>query len=137
MSSQCKDCLTTQALSDSEVLRYWGLIRIHQMAALTLYSDRCSDQLLDYDRGAALAIIVGQFKKLPREVQDRALDHQTKAIEARQDYISQSGPDKGTVYPGGWKWFCGKMNSDIKYGDGAAAVMFKTAREGYFPIAEN
>jgi hypothetical protein len=100
------------------------------MAALTLYNNRCG-KLPSDDKAAAVAIIESQFRKLPREVQETALDREVKAIESRKDYY-----EKGVlVVPGGWQWFCSIMNDQINKGD--ADPMFRTAREGFFPIEEH
>jgi hypothetical protein len=92
------------------------------MAAMTLYNNSCGFQT-SYE----LRIIEGQFGKLPRDVQEKALSHEVKGIESVLDTNFQ-----GTLSPGGWPWFCTKMNRDIKGGE--ADHMFATAREGFFPI---
>jgi hypothetical protein len=91
-------------LSLSEGFRYRGLIRIHKMAVITLFNNRCSDRRLDGNQAAAATIIESIFGKLPREVQDRALDHEVKLIEEHYDGL------------GGWQGFCDRMNRDIKGG---------------------
>jgi hypothetical protein len=127
---RCEDCLDAGKLSESERLRYWGLMRIHKMAALTLYNNRCDKRPSD-DKAAAAAIIESQFRTLPREVQEKALDREVKAIESRKDYY-----EKGAlVVPGGWRWFCNIMNDQINRGE--ADPIFTTAREGFFPVEEH
>ena len=79
-----------------------------------------------------MAIIEGQFKKLPKELQEKALDHQTKAIESRPDPYRTHGD---LVAPGGFEWFCNTMTDGIN--NGYADPMFKTAKEGFFPIEGN
>jgi hypothetical protein len=139
-TSACKEnCIDTRKLSESEGLRLKGLTRIHEMAALTLYNERCGNQPLAPsspstsplglafsadDKAAAAAIIVSQFRRLPQEVQERALDHEVKAIESVRDSYNNS-----------WQWFCRKMNDDIN--KGYVDHMFMTAKEGFFPIEEN
>jgi hypothetical protein len=125
----CKDCINAGKLSESELLRYWGLIRIHEMASLTLYNDRCSNRPSG-DKAAAVAMIASQFRKLPKEVQERALDHEIKAIESVTDF--QDGP---VLNPGGWRWFCPIMDSNIS--EGRADFMFMTAKDEFFPIGDN
>jgi hypothetical protein len=115
----CKDCLSEKSLSESERLRYFGLVRMQRMAALTLYNNRCLDRPTG-DKAEALAILENQFRKLPREVQEKALDHEIKTIELR---------------PAVLKWFCNKITDDIN--SGYADPMFMTAREGFFPIEGN
>jgi hypothetical protein len=124
--SSCKDCIDAGKLSQSEVLRYWGLIRIHEMAALTLYNNRC-DNRPSGDKAAMVSIIASQFKKLPTEVQERALNHEVKAIQSVADI-----QDGAVTIPGGWRWFCEIMEDDIN--KGYADPMFNTAREGFFPV---
>src|SRR5262249_40098157 len=99
----CKDCIDDKKLSQTEKLRLSGLIRIHQMAALTLYNNRCGHPPFD-DKAAAAgaATIESQFRKLPREVQQRALDHEVKLIESRSEFYDQGV----LIVPGGWQWFC-------------------------------
>jgi hypothetical protein len=126
----CKGCLSEESLSESERLRYFGLIRIHRMAALTLYNNRCFDRPTG-DKADALAIMESQFRKLPREVQEKALDREIKTIELRPAVYYK----KYIIAPPGFKWFCNKMTDDIN--SGYADPMFMTAREGFFPIEGN
>ena len=107
------------SFSEEEKLRLWGLIRIHRMAAMMLYNNRCFQQTYNYD----LKLIETQFRKLPADVQEKAVNREVAGIESVPD--TNYG---GVFSPGGWQWFCSKMNSDIK--SGSANSMFATAREG-------
>jgi hypothetical protein len=108
------------SLSEEETLRLWGLIRIHRMAAMTLYNNRCFQQTYNYD----LKLIETQFRRLPADVQEKALNREVAGIEL----VPDTNYDR-VFSPGGWQWFCSKMNSDINKNN-SANYMFATAKEG-------
>jgi hypothetical protein len=124
--SKCEDrpgAICNRSLPEGEVLRLWGLNRLHNMASLVVYKKQCSN----YQTFNAIDKIESQFNRLPEDVRSKAVSHEIHGIEARKDYTYQ-----GVTYPGGWRWFCKVMQDDIA--KGTMDHMFHTADEGYFPI---
>ena len=69
--------MDARKLSNSEKLRLWGLLRIHSMASLVLYKQRCG-----YPSSTELLLIEDQFDRLPEDYRLKALEHEIKAIES-------------------------------------------------------
>jgi hypothetical protein len=110
-----QDCAAN--LSEEQKLRLWGMFRIHYMAAFTVYNNRCG-----YQPSSDLKLIESQFRKLPKDAQEKSLDHEIKGIEAVEDRTYD-----GVFMPGGWTWFCDVMHKDIE--THRADYMFSTARD--------
>ena len=101
-------------------MRLAGLERVHVMADLLLYRDRCGG------RAPEIAIIAAQFETLPIDLQQSALQHEASAVENVKDVTYN-----GVTSPRRWPWFCSRMDKDIL--KGVLEPIFQTAREGIFP----
>ena len=107
-------------LNKTEVLRYRGLIRVHKMADIVLYRDRCAGAQDDGNFESSVSLIKAQFAELPQELKDRAIAHEEKGIAAWKPF------DHDDIHlPGEWHAFCGSVKKEIERGD--YDPMFKTA----------
>jgi hypothetical protein len=113
--------IDARQLSETEMLKLQGLFRIHEMADFVLYKNRRG-----YPSFTELSRMESQFKRLPIDWQNRALDHQTRAIEAVKPYdilmggglnenmkLSDPIPLGALRIPGGWQSFCKWTHEDI------------------------